>query len=435
MSEQEIPGTGEEEYKSHIDELSDWPTFTITNDRVSGRIPITKIESWKNLPQLLDDAFFKNKQNDFIFRGQRKYSWSLSPTLARVTGDGVVRREIADKLLREFRLKVRGRIHDYTILEDDDELWSVGQHHGLRTPLLDWTKSPYVALFFAFNEIDDQEDYKAEWEDKSNQFRCIYILDKRFVEVEEDMESVRVFEPKMDKHGRLVSQDGLFTISDYETTIEAEILDHVTNKETFQDLNEEDQAEEIAQYICKIYIPNEKREDCLKFLRMMNVHHASLFPDLIGASQHSNHLIEEYATRKEIAEIDKFFEILEAEKIESIMATEDLKEVNKKAYPIDWGSEDDRDQLTSEISKILRKIEVGNNIYKREKGCSEAASDLLQKVIPKLNTDWFKREPLLADIRNTMRSSLLKHSFPISPTDKRLYEIIDLLKSKDELKV
>lgn len=455
MSEQEVPGTGEEDYKSHLAEVEDWPAFKIINDKISGRIPVTKIESWEYLPTLLKDPFFNRKE--FIFRGQRKYSWSLSPTLARVSGDGVVRKEIAEQLLKDFKLKIRGRIKDYSILEDDNELWSVGQHHGLRTPLLDWTKSPFVALFFAFNEMDDEEDLNEDWEDKSNKYRCLYVLDKKFVEQEKDMVSVQIFEPRMDDHGRLVSQDGVFTISEYNTTIEGEILEYVSNQATFEFLEEEDQAEEMAQYICKIYIPNNEREECLKFLRKMNVHHASLFPDLIGASKHSNQLIEEFAVDleedEEIEEFVKAIGIGEEEKSEEEKKKSAREVFGKSAakkekvegkakevtvQPSDImakrmeDTEGSVDELQKELTNEIKKIIDADDI--EEELSAKLAIELYKNIKPMLKTDWFKREPILADIRNTIRFTFRAYEFYLSPGDERIGEIIDLLKSKDDLK-
>lgn len=80
MSEQEIPGTSDEDYKSHIDEVEKcaWldagPNFGLLNDPISGRIPVVKIDSWKRLPDILEEPFFQRKGAEFIFRGQRKYS-------------------------------------------------------------------------------------------------------------------------------------------------------------------------------------------------------------------------------------------------------------------------------------------------------------------------------------------------------------------------
>ena len=40
----------------------------------------------------------------------------------------------------------------------DDIYWAIGQHHGLKTPLLDWTKDPYKAVFFALGERKEKDD-------------------------------------------------------------------------------------------------------------------------------------------------------------------------------------------------------------------------------------------------------------------------------------
>lgn len=45
----------------------------------------------------------------------------------------------------------------------EDELWALGRHHGLITPLLDWTLDPYKALFFALRHWTGSEPAVAVW--------------------------------------------------------------------------------------------------------------------------------------------------------------------------------------------------------------------------------------------------------------------------------
>lgn len=238
----------------------DSSSFDILSDEVNGRIPVTRLERWQEFAELLEASFFNRSKTQFVFRGHRRFDWGLMPTLARIPESGIIDRALADSQLGYFKHAVRGRLSDNAlVLEgEEDELWSVGQHHGLMTPLLDWTYSPYVALFFAFSKEDSEEE-------KDNPYRSVYVLNKTFVADDDLCPEIRMFEPRKDDHGRLANQAGLFTFSPYDSTIENKLIDTLTD-EDFDDeemknaslsvseegeVENETQAGILAKYICK----------------------------------------------------------------------------------------------------------------------------------------------------------------------------------------
>ncbi len=270
----------------NIDNIPVWDenqpekSFVTLSNPTNENIPATRLESWKDFSKFLENPFFDFNNVQHIFRGHRRYDWKLTPTLARILGNGILSEELVKEQWSTFRKTMRAHATDYSLLEiekENNELWSIGQHHGLMTPLLDWTHSPYVALFFAFSEEDKLN------EEKENLYRAIYILNKNSVVKSDSCKNV-LFEPKKDSYKRLVSQDGLFTISPPGLTTTGETL--VENlKKKFPPPNI------LAKHICKVYIKNEQQRDCLEYLRHMNIHHASLFPDIFGASNYCNALI------------------------------------------------------------------------------------------------------------------------------------------------
>lgn len=286
--------------------------FEVMNDKCSGRIPVTRLESWRDFADLLECSFFNRPDTEFVFRGHRRADWALMPTLARIPVNNIITSDLANMQLERFKMAVRGRMKDVALVEigQEDELWSVGQHHGLMTPLLDWTYSPYVALFFAFQKEDSADEI-------DNEYRAVYVVNKTFLKEYQEETTIRVVEPRKDHHGRLVNQAGLFTFSPYDSTIESRLVDFLSGDESPDDrlkkavletekvspARSEDEAEILAGYICKIYIRNDgkERDACVRHLRRMNVHHASLFPDLIGASDYCNILTAETEQTAEIA--------------------------------------------------------------------------------------------------------------------------------------
>jgi hypothetical protein len=393
---------------------NDKPVFEVLADDINGRIPVTRLEHWREFSELLESNFFNRTKTQNIFRGQKRFDWSLAPSLARIPSSGIIDRTLAVSQLDYFRRAVRGRLNDNSLVQSDeeDELWAVGQHHGLMTPLLDWTYSPYVALFFAFSVEDSEEE-------KENPYRAVYVLNKTFIADDDLCPDIRMVEPRKDDHGRLVNQAGLFTFSPYDSTIENALADTIGSEE-FPDndlkaASEEEEAGIIARYICKIYIKNEDREGCMRHLKRMNVHHASLFPDLIGASEYCNLLVAEERRDYEL----ELSALRIQKELESV--DDDVDELPEHVFV-----GDDKD------SPVIASILHTHAASQVEPGRIQLIAEKLAKDLDKLKTiDWRIRENIQSQMRTNMRITLRKFGYPIGQRDESIAAIMEYLLAED----
>lgn len=395
-----------DDISNHFKSIPTWDekninkSFTITNDKYSGRIPCTRLESWRDFTGLLEHDYFHNSKDELVFRGHRRWDWGLTPTLGRVTKNGIITTDIVNEQLDLFKKAIRGRIKDHSLLEDENELWSVGQHHGLMTPLLDWTYSPYVALFFAFLKTDIETE-------PENPYRAVYILNKSIISDDDLCPDIVVFEPQKDDHGRLVSQAGLFTVSPTDSTIENKLIDMI-NSDDFPErelLDEDNNIENnqeafiISKYICKIYIKNDNQSSCLKNLRLMNVHHASLFPDLIGASDYCNaYLTERFNERNKTTISEDIVEDItykSSDNVETFKVTEneDKYMTNNIKNIIYLLKSSIRDELSDSIIEI-----IGGEI-----------SNVLSNT---KYIDWHNKQSVQAEMKNYIRVIFRRFHYP-----------------------
>ncbi|HHF6732829.1 TPA: FRG domain-containing protein, partial [Haemophilus influenzae] len=156
------------------------------------------------------------------------------------------------------RILINQSIDGYILLPSnlkDDDIWAFAQHYQLKTPLLDWTKSFFVALYFAFESFESQEE---------NQYRVIYELNEFF-----NFGEKLIIEP-IKIGNRINAQKGVFTkLSSIEFEDIAKLNTNFGNGHIFHRLS-------------KMLISSKLRKDVLAYLASINIDASTIYPDLLG---------------------------------------------------------------------------------------------------------------------------------------------------------
>lgn len=238
------------------------------------------IQTWEQFIGLISQF------DGWVFRGQEDSDWSLDSSLSRYLAQYIpdarewpIREERA---LRIFRRKAHNFLDDPSVLDDDLRCLALMQHHGARTRMLDFTKSPFVAAFFAL--CDAKNDCAVFALDTPKLWRRSPMRDSDLTRSTIDPrtrgnfakyflpnthELLWVGEPRqMDR--RLVAQSGTFVVPGVLNKSLDQIID---NYQTNQGL------------IKKIILSQSIRFEAMQALYRMNITHSTLFPDLDGLAR------------------------------------------------------------------------------------------------------------------------------------------------------
>jgi hypothetical protein len=243
---------------------------------------IIHLDQWRDY-KLFVEQFSEN----WAFRGQADGNWVLNNAIERTE---FIRfyKGIEAEFVAEFQRGARNYLSKDETPEHLIEWLALMQHHGAPTRLLDLTRSPYIAAYFAFELCRAEEDHHiAIWGVNIHYLktRSLEVLSEEFGEALQESKNL-INENLFEKIFYQNNKKLVFPVEPFRMNRRYSLQQSVFISTGISEIPLMDQfgflGESMEQAVIKIEIPALFKKEALRELQQMNLHRASLFPDLDG---------------------------------------------------------------------------------------------------------------------------------------------------------
>jgi len=219
--------------------------------------------------KLLEGLYLEKKELNegefFLYRGHNGNGDLIPKILRENPKNGL---EIDEKVFYSFKNRAYPYIDKNINLDNEWNMLSLAQHHGLKTRLLDWTDNLLVAMFFAFYGNPFNTKGPEIWKLKVDN-EIVFIPNENNSPFKRSDTKKIVFKPNSINE-RIVLQSAWFTVHNETTPLNLNLF-------------YKSRLERI--YFAKTDF---SRKKAIEFLEMLNIQHHTLFPGLSSICNNSN---------------------------------------------------------------------------------------------------------------------------------------------------
>lgn len=241
-----------------------------------------RLQSWQEYKY-----FVLNFSENWAFRGQGNAEWVLNNSIERSEFIHLYK-GIEAEFLAEFQRGARNYLSKDETPSHLIEWLALMQHHGAPTRLLDLTRSPFIAAFFAFEQSHVRDDlFVAVWGVNVNYLKnkAVEVLSEEFGEALQESKNLInevLFEKIFFENNKML----VFPVEPFRMNRRYSLQQSIFISTGISDVPLMKQLQflgsAVEKSVVKIELCSTFKKEVLRELQQMNLNRASLFPDLDG---------------------------------------------------------------------------------------------------------------------------------------------------------